>query len=146
MEKSQMSQGCRRSCSCGMPSAVPYTMPRNRSRDWNMEDSMSCSRERSTNDSMNRSRNWNMDNSMNRSNDCSMNDSWKISHNDSRNISECRERNTAMFQHLQHLPIAMAYVPCQQFGETFELDYALRVGTIFPELCKPFCGKRGMMR
>ena len=83
MEKSQMSQGCRRSCSCGMPSAVPYTMPRNRSRDWNMEDSMSCSRERSTNDSMNRSRNWNMDNSMNRSNDCSMNDSWKISHNDS---------------------------------------------------------------
>ncbi|MBP7906433.1 MAG: spore coat associated protein CotJA, partial [Blautia sp.] len=24
--------------------------------------------------------------------------------------------------------------------------YALSVGTIFPQLCKPFCGKRGIRR
>ena len=26
------------------------------------------------------------------------------------------------------------------------LQYALNVGTIFPQLCKPFCGKRGVRR
>jgi hypothetical protein len=40
-------------------------------------------------------------------------------------------------------PVAMAYVPWQQFQETYELHHALNVGTIFPELNKPFCGKRG---
>ena len=34
---------------------------------------------------------------------------------------------------------AMAYVPYQEFTPTFELKKALQVGTIFPELCKPFC-------
>ena len=38
---------------------------------------------------------------------------------------------------------AMAYVPYQEFAPTFELKKALQVGTIFPELCKPFCGRRG---
>ena len=28
----------------------------------------------------------------------------------------------------------------------FELKKALQVGTIFPELCKPFCGRRGGRR
>ncbi|MDD3279499.1 MAG: spore coat associated protein CotJA [Lachnospiraceae bacterium] len=37
----------------------------------------------------------------------------------------------------------MGYVPNQQFGKTFELCKALQVGTIFPELYKPFCGKGG---
>ena len=41
---------------------------------------------------------------------------------------------------------AMAYVPCQEFAPTFELQKALQVGTIFPELCKPFCGRRGGRR
>ncbi len=36
----------------------------------------------------------------------------------------------------------MAYVPYQEFAPTFELKKALQVGTIFPELCKPFCGRR----
>lgn len=40
-------------------------------------------------------------------------------------------------------PIAMAYVPWQHFSTTYELDKALSVGTIFPELDKPFLGKRG---
>ena len=39
-------------------------------------------------------------------------------------------------------PIAMAYVPMQTFQTTFDLNQSLEVGTIFPELCKPFCGKR----
>ena len=43
----------------------------------------------------------------------------------------------------QYLPDAMAYVPCQGFTTTYDLGYALSVGTIFPQLCKPFCGKRG---
>jgi hypothetical protein len=51
-----------------------------------------------------------------------------------------------MYDGLRGLPLAMAYVPMQRFGKTFSLDYALRAGTIFPELCKPFCGKRGMKR
>lgn len=33
---------------------------------------------------------------------------------------------------------AMAYVPYQEFAPTFELKKALQVGTIFPELCKPY--------
>lgn len=52
----------------------------------------------------------------------------------------------SMYDSLQGLPLAMAYVPYQQFTQTFSLDYALQAGTIFPELCKPFCGKRGMKR
>ena len=42
--------------------------------------------------------------------------------------------------------VAMAYVPCQKFTENFPLKYALNAGTIFPQLCKPFCGKRGIRR
>lgn len=51
-----------------------------------------------------------------------------------------------MYSHLKHLIPAMAYVPCQEFAPTFELKKALQVGTIFPELCKPFCGRRGGRR
>ena len=46
----------------------------------------------------------------------------------------------------QDTPLAMAYVPCQKFTENFTLSYGLSVGTIFPQLCKPFCGKRGGRR
>lgn len=41
------------------------------------------------------------------------------------------------------MPLAMAYVPWQTLHHTFELNKALQVGTIFPDLCKPFCGRRG---
>lgn len=40
-------------------------------------------------------------------------------------------------------PAAMAYVPWQEFHETYPLCKALQLGTVFPELCKPFCGRRG---
>ena len=69
------------------------------------------------------------------------------------NVENCRcvmpgvkRKNDEMFSHLQHLEPAMAYVPCQEFTENFPLQYALNVGTIFPQLCKPFCGKRGVRR
>lgn len=51
-----------------------------------------------------------------------------------------------MYDGLDSLPLAMAYVPFQKFRTTFDLTKALQVGTIFPELCKPFCGKRGNCR
>lgn len=50
------------------------------------------------------------------------------------------------FQHADQLPLAMGYVPDQKFQKTFDLSRALSYGTIFPELCKPFCGKRGVCR
>ena len=42
-------------------------------------------------------------------------------------------------------PVAMAYVPWQYLTQTFEnLDEAFQEGTIFPELWKPFNGRRDM--
>ncbi|MBT9653008.1 spore coat associated protein CotJA [Ruminococcus sp. MCC718] len=37
----------------------------------------------------------------------------------------------------------MAYVPWQKFDKSFSLCHALKAGTIFPCLEKPFCGKGG---
>lgn len=42
--------------------------------------------------------------------------------------------------------VGMAYVPWQYFSTVYDPDKALEVGTIFPELDKPFLGGRGMMR
>lgn len=50
----------------------------------------------------------------------------------------------SLYDHADHLPVAMAYVPFQKYQQPFDLCYALCAGTIFPDLCKPFCGKRGM--
>lgn len=61
-------------------------------------------------------------------------------------VKEEVKTRDSMYEHLLHLPLAMAYVPCQKFTNTYDICYALNAGTIFPELCKPFCGKRGNMR
>ncbi len=37
--------------------------------------------------------------------------------------------------------VAMAYIPFQFMGETYEPEKALMNGTLFPELNKPFYGK-----
>lgn len=42
--------------------------------------------------------------------------------------------------------LAMAYVPWQRFNETYEPAKALKAGTIFPELDKPFLGRKGVRR
>ena len=51
-----------------------------------------------------------------------------------------------MYTHVDHMEPAMAYVPYQDFTTTYDLGYALKVGTVFPQLCKPFCGKRGKQK
>ena len=57
-----------------------------------------------------------------------------------------RSSDKNMYEHLKHLIPAMAYIPTQNFTSAYDLDYALSAGTIFPQLCKPFCGKRGGSR
>lgn len=47
---------------------------------------------------------------------------------------------------LRGLGLAIAYVPWQYWDQTYELEKALQWGTIFPELNKPFSGKRGGCR
>lgn len=40
-------------------------------------------------------------------------------------------------------PVAMAYVPWQRLTQVYEdLDEGFQIGTIFPELDKPFTGRR----
>ncbi|MBR3811476.1 MAG: spore coat associated protein CotJA [Agathobacter sp.] len=45
---------------------------------------------------------------------------------------------------LYGVPLAMGYVPWQSFECTYEPAQALQAGTIFPELDKPFYGRRGV--
>jgi hypothetical protein len=40
----------------------------------------------------------------------------------------------------QSTPVAMAYIPFQQFGNLYPPEKGLERGTIFPELDKPFLG------
>ncbi len=42
--------------------------------------------------------------------------------------------------------IAMAYVPWQQPGTLYDADKGLSRGTLFPELDKPFLGRRAFRR
>lgn len=41
---------------------------------------------------------------------------------------------------IDEMPLAMAYVPVQKLHKTYESDIGLNMGTIFPELNKPFYG------
>lgn len=44
---------------------------------------------------------------------------------------------------INEFPLAMAYVPWQEFDRLFEdLEEAYYIGTIFPCLDKPFTGRR----
>jgi hypothetical protein len=46
-------------------------------------------------------------------------------------------------QFMEQFPLAMAYVPWQKNCDMYEnLDEAYNAGTIFPELNKPFLGRR----
>ncbi len=45
--------------------------------------------------------------------------------------------------YISKFPVAMAYVPWQKFEKLFDdLEKAYCIGTIFPELDKPFTGRR----
>lgn len=66
-------------------------------------------------------------------------------------MNECKRPNSNRGSYysmdaLGQFPIAMAYVPWQRFGQTYDPSKALCAGTIFPELDKPFCGKRGVCK
>jgi hypothetical protein len=41
--------------------------------------------------------------------------------------------------------LAMGYVPWQYFTRAYEPQKAMKIGTIFPELDKPFLGAGGRM-
>ena len=46
-------------------------------------------------------------------------------------------------EYIDKFPVAMAYVPWQHLTNVFEnLEEAFKAGTIFPELEKPFKGRR----
>jgi hypothetical protein len=46
-------------------------------------------------------------------------------------------------EYIDQYPLAMAYVPWQRTAHVFEdLHTAFMVGTIFPDLEKPFTGRR----
>lgn len=53
---------------------------------------------------------------------------------------ECR------YDVLEDLPIAMAYVPWQKWRNVCKPNNALRMGTIFEDLYKPFYGRGGCNR
>lgn len=54
---------------------------------------------------------------------------------------EIRERDR-----LNGLPIAMAYVPWQEWRNLYEVEKGFQCGTIFEELNKPFRGMGGCCR
>ena len=49
----------------------------------------------------------------------------------------------ADYVQMDHASLAMAYVPWQRWEELFCPEEALRRGTAFPSLEKPFCWKGG---
>lgn len=49
-------------------------------------------------------------------------------------------QNNSIQRFPKNTPLAMAYVPFQQWGETYDDDKALSSGTLFPELDLPFTG------
>lgn len=58
--------------------------------------------------------------------------------NFSPNVRQCENTNDKM-----NMPLGMAYVPFQDFGELYDARKGLIEGTMFPELNLIFCGVRG---
>lgn len=46
-------------------------------------------------------------------------------------------------RNIDEFPVGMAYVPWQQWKEQYDLQKGFQVGTIFPDLHKPYVGLRG---
>jgi hypothetical protein len=60
-----------------------------------------------------------------------------------RGCSSCRG-NMEGGENIDRFPIAMSYVPWQQWKDTYDAEIALERGTIFPELDFPFLGTEVM--
>ena len=58
--------------------------------------------------------------------------------------NSCDDCNRSKRDELKGMPLAMGYVPWQNFECTYEPMEGFHAGTIFPELDKPFYGRRGM--
>lgn len=66
------------------------------------------------------------------------------------NKSECKWEKTMPCTEYENdeigcMPLAMAYVPWQEWGDVYTAECALAHGTIFPELVKPWwvsCGQK----
>ncbi|MEZ3434723.1 MAG: spore coat associated protein CotJA [Lachnospiraceae bacterium] len=54
----------------------------------------------------------------------------------------CRDTRTT-YDELSGMPLAMAYVPWQEWQNIYEAEKGFCRGTIFEELDKPFCGIGG---
>ena len=61
-------------------------------------------------------------------------------------MADYRNQNSTRCTCMRGMALAIAYVPWQTWDQTYELEKALQCGTIFPELNKPFSGKRGGCR
>ena len=57
-------------------------------------------------------------------------------------VGGCADAGCNMETTLRDYPIAMAYVPWQDYGNIYPLQQALRNGTMFQELNLDFAGRR----
>ena len=57
-------------------------------------------------------------------------------------IGGCQDRDCNKETTLSGMPIAMAYVPWQSYGDIYPVPQALRNGTMFRELNLDFAGRR----
>ena len=53
-----------------------------------------------------------------------------------------QKRNDFSNTKLDDLPLTMVYIPMQKLKEKYNEEKALCAGTLFPELDKPFLGKK----
>lgn len=60
---------------------------------------------------------------------------------DSKLIDKLQKQYMPLPKFPAETPVAMAYIPFQQFGGLYDSSKALETGTIFMELDKPFTGK-----
>lgn len=58
-------------------------------------------------------------------------------------LPHCYKKPYSVCDAVNTCPLAMAYVPMQQWCETYEPAEGLHRGTIFPELDLPFLGGGG---
>lgn len=59
--------------------------------------------------------------------------------NQNNNSAAFQSGDSCPYQGIDRMPLAMAYVPWQQWKNLYDPAKGLRVGTIFQELDLPFC-------
>lgn len=58
-------------------------------------------------------------------------------------MDDSTQKNCSIFTN-QPISLAMAYVPYQQWGRTYDPAVGFTRGTIFPDLDKPFLGEEAI--